>query len=175
MMVEPRTARALERIGRPIARQSDEEHPSAGATIRLRTEAAGDLVAVQARKADVDEGHIGRLGSQELQAGAAFFGVNHLMPIELQHHPKHLASIAIVFDDEHASVAGLHARPLFSASTSANRSHRRQANRKQTPAIRTLAIDSDGTIVQLYEPPNQGEANPESTLRPVERPLTLHE
>jgi hypothetical protein len=124
MMVEPRKVRALERIRRSIARQSDEEHPSVGPTIRLGPESAGDLIAVEARKSDVDEGHIGRLCSQEPQTGIAFLSVNYLMPIELEHHAKHLASIAIVFNDEHALLAGASAGLVAQIWRGANGSHR---------------------------------------------------
>src|SRR5712664_2247011 len=72
--------RALTILGLAVARERDHD----GRRRRQRPHAARDLVAVEARQADVHQRHLGRLRARELETLGAIGGSVHLVAVELE-------------------------------------------------------------------------------------------
>src|SRR5688572_31288656 len=101
MHVEARLegARAIVRLS--VARQRDEPHVPRprGA---LAPDAPGDLVAVEAGQADIDDRDIGpRLARAVEPLGAAAREEDLVVP-RAEEHPQGLTRVAAILDDEHA-------------------------------------------------------------------------
>ncbi len=84
----------------------------------LVPDAPRDLVSVEARKTDVDDGHFGTHGLQELESAVAAFRLEHAVASVLEHEAEHLACIATVLDQEDPSGHGRFERGRDAGGTS---------------------------------------------------------
>src|SRR5881296_1557549 len=67
---------------------------------RQRLEPARDLVAVEARQADIHQRDLGRLGAREVEPLGAVGGREDLVPVQLEERAERLAGVGVVFDEE---------------------------------------------------------------------------
>ena len=70
---------------------------------RREMPAPSDLITVQPRQSNIDDRDVGARGFQQLQARESFLRFEHLVAGKLEHHPKHLAGVAIILDNQHPS------------------------------------------------------------------------
>src|SRR5262245_8738551 len=95
---EARVLRALTIFRLAVAGERDHDRRAR----RLRPQAAGDLVSVEAGQADVDQRDLRRLGACEVEAlGAIGAGVD-LVAVQLEKRAKGLAGVGVVLDQEDA-------------------------------------------------------------------------
>jgi hypothetical protein len=68
--------------------------------VKLRPQAAGDLIAIHARQADVEQDQLGPEDASRLQRGRAVERDPRLMPLEAEQHSHALGGIRIVVDHQ---------------------------------------------------------------------------
>ena len=78
-----------------VFRQREQQHRM---TVGLVTDAPRDLVPVETRKTDVDDGHFRTHLLKELEPAVAGFCFEHPVASVLEHDAEHLACIATVLD-----------------------------------------------------------------------------
>src|SRR4029079_8205796 len=101
MRVEARVERASAIVRLPVARQRDELHvPRPGGAVA--PDASRDLVAVEPRKTDVDDGDVGPRLSRAIEPFGAAAREESLVLPRAEEHSQGLARIGSIFDDEHA-------------------------------------------------------------------------
>ena len=118
----------------------------------------------------------GRTIVQQFEPADAIGRVVDDVPGELEHHPQHLACVAAVFDQQHAS--GPRATFRQQARTLGldvlPRRNLRQSDGERAAAPFSLARRHDRAAVQLDEAADQRQADSEAAPRAVERPIRLH-
>src|SRR2546428_335632 len=88
--------RALAVFRLAVAGQRDHD----GRRRRQRLHPARDLVAVEARQADIHQRDLGRLGAREVEPLGAVGGREDLVPVQLEERAERLAGVGVVFDEE---------------------------------------------------------------------------
>src|SRR5439155_10553379 len=104
----------------PVARERYEK----GLAARRRPHLLRHLVAVEARKADVDEGDLGAMFQEQLDRPRTVLRLLHDVTPELEEGPERQPVIRVVFDDENPTCERGR-RPHFSYPTAACGYHQR--------------------------------------------------
>ncbi len=78
--------------------------------VRFQPQALADAQAVQARQAQVEHQHVGRIGQGQRQAGAAVGGEVDAVALRFQQPGELGTQGQIVFDDQDAEAGGGHLR-----------------------------------------------------------------
>src|SRR5438094_955718 len=130
-----------------VAGQGDHD----GRGRRRRLQPAGDLVAVEARQADIHQHDLGRLGAREVEPLGAVGGREDLVPVQLEERAERLAGVGVVFDEEdpgHASTVSRAPsdRPRLDSAnermvlTRAHRPRRRLSMTSKAPTALAVAL-----------------------------------
>src|SRR3989449_549892 len=139
--------RALAVFGLAVAGQRDHD----GRRRRQRLHPARDLVAVEARQADIHQRDLGRLGAREVEPLGAVGGREDLVPVQLEERAERLAGVGVVFDEEdpgHASTVSRAPsdRPRLDSAnermvlTRAHRPRRRLSMTSKAPTALAVAL-----------------------------------
>src|SRR5690348_378071 len=169
MIVEAGLERALSVGALSVASQRDETLW----LVILTSDEACDLVAVEDRQAEVDEGEIGMQAGGGAHAFGAVGRLEHLVPFVLEEDLQHLPRVVVVFHDEHATADD---RTRWRLTIDVRRDlDARQANGEDAAESGAWAFGLHGPAVQLDECPDEREADAQTTLRAIRRPLALDE
>jgi hypothetical protein len=169
MVVEAGRHRLLLVLLPPIAGEGNEHDLL---EVRVPSHSARHLIAVDPRKPDVHQHHIGDVGARCIQGGHAVVGCAHAMAQQFEEHRETLRRIGVVLDHEHPRSSP---RDRLGGRGWSRLLHHRQRHDELRALSEPRALGLDARTVQLDDPPRHREPDPETALCAVERPVRLRE
>ena len=163
VMIEPSVRCPPPIIRLPPPRQGDED----GLWTRCAPNALGGLVAVQPRKADVEQDDVRLEFCNRSHGVCSIVRRPDFMTDELEQHGDHVRRVLIVIDDQDALGLRFDAggwRLERSRDACGRRGERRQSNGDFRPAARSFALDGKLAIVTLHQALGERQSDAETAL-----------
>src|SRR5262249_1937507 len=157
----PRLLRAASVLILPPAGQSNKNHVS---TPRMLTNAPGDFVAVQLRKADVQQDQIGAKRLRCFQGLNAVVSGANVVALQPQQPPQAVSRVLVVVHHQNATFAqGCGSRSVtLQRRLLSGQEEDRQADDKLAAFTGAVAAGLDAAVVHFDQPPHEGQADAES-------------
>jgi hypothetical protein len=157
-------------IGLAIARQGNQSDHRAS---RSPPNLPGNLIAIELRKTNVDQGDLRPGVKDKAETGSPICCHLDVMTVERQKCPEHLARIGMIFD--HDDPAWARGTELAIWRGGHGRSREREADDELAPLTKTCAVCRNAAAMMFDETACHSESEPKSALAAMERSLNLSE
>ena len=141
---------------------------------RTAADLPGDLVTVDPRQANIDQGHVELLATNGLQPLLAVGGNRHLAAVEAEPLREHLAAVGVVFHDQDPR-SGPRLRRRLLGDGRLDFAAQRQPDDEFAAAAGAVAAGGHRAAVQRDQRAHERQADPHAAVGAIERPIVLHE